>query len=251
MIQRLLVELDALLDTRLGTMACIDPAAAADLLVNGYDTRMSDEFEKFTTRVTAATFKEAYQNREIHSLMFAIPTEMNASMLDIIMQLEHAKLGGSPEVESIHLEVNYWPYKLEPWEVEQFAAIINTQIGTMTNLKMVNVSPSELTLEYLLYKAYTAIIIYNFQDWLDAQFGSLTEPPKTLLPGISLIVPQLSSHGEAKLREGFEIRNSKGQNSNPFEIVRYALASIIGVTYFSSRHFSAMKLVTPERRGHT
>ena len=251
--QRILVELDALIDTRLGTMACIDPQAAGDLLDNGYDTRMSDDFSRFTNRVSNETFREAYKNREVHSVILGVPTEMNASLLEILLLLEREKLGGAPDVESISVEVNYWPYKLEPWEVEHIGACIHSQIGTMAVLTMVSLPHSEMTLEYFLYKSYTAVVMYNFEDWADVILRpcNILTPPKTLLPAMSMIIPQITYLDEETLREGYNTRNSKGQHANPFEMTRFGLAAVIGITYYSSRHFSAMRMERPEERGHT
>ena len=167
--QIILVDLDAIFDTRLGTIARINPLAAAEL-VNGeafekYQAREKDDWTTLTNGVVSnEVFTQAYAKRDVDTLKASAVSNYGTLLQGIINDLEN-KMIHTPLVSKVELHINTYPYALNEAELDMLKLCASEYTGMMTDIKTVSYPPEILTPQ-LLDKNYAVYITYNFNDWL-------------------------------------------------------------------------------------
>lgn len=192
MIKRILVDLDVLLDTRLGVIRYIDAEAASYVVSNNeYWLRENDDWFKLTNgRITNEQFKEVYAKRGEYSseilnasvLSNIIPFLMRVLAEDNINRLDNM---GNPDDE-VGITVNYWPYDLPGETIEELKDIVREYYG---NIPVEVVSYSLETLEPKFLDALCSMYLtYSMHDWLYTHYLALS---KVLMPDFNFIGPKL------------------------------------------------------------
>ena len=167
--QKILIDIDAIFDTRLGTIARLDPAAA-DTLVNtptmfsAYQSRAKDDWVTLTDgAITNDAFNAAYRVRDIDTLKASAITNYGTLLQGIINDLE-TKMIHTPLVSSVELHINTYPYVFDDAELDMLKLCASEYTGLLTEIKTV-VYPPEMLKPHLLDKNYAVYITYNFNDW--------------------------------------------------------------------------------------
>ena len=83
-----LIELDVLFDTRIGTLSKFGDDVAIEVLENGYRSRITDDISAFTKKITNEQFKEAYRNRDKETLKLSRMTNFIFTLRNIVTELE-------------------------------------------------------------------------------------------------------------------------------------------------------------------
>lgn len=186
MIVRLLTELDAILDTRVGVMDRLDPEATVRLVKNpAYYTRQIDHFEPLCG-IEEARFQDAWQRRCIDDLRHSSVTPIMEMLHCQILALE-TKHGMDPTLEGIELVVNLHPYQLSPEEETAIGQALVRMIGKRTPVRFVSLSPKELTPE-MVRADYSGLVLYNHHDWMKLHQDYLTLRG---IPRVTLVAPKL------------------------------------------------------------
>lgn len=186
--QNILVELDALLDTRITTLCRCNPAAGAYMMMDPYWERLSDDFEKYTEgMVTNEAFREMYGKRDRDTLIAAKATNMCLLLTQIFNELGTQQVA-SPLVEDLVLTVNFYPYVLEPNEVEAYLTNISVFVNHCAKIKATWLAPTEIT-PILLDAEYAAYILYDFNEWMTVQEKAFDAKG---VPKVSVFAPAIS-----------------------------------------------------------
>ena len=184
--QRIYVELDCLLDTRLATLSRIDPQHAVKAVQDPrYYNRVIDDFTEICG-VGVAEFKEAYAKRDVVTLQASLMTQVPIMLNELVKKLE-AESVETPFSKGVEVEVNYWPYKLSAEEIDGLQLSIMYYSGIQTLVKMVSIPQDKVSLRYLKAR-YTGAFIYNLSEFLEARGVELTE---VVMPDFPLIAPGL------------------------------------------------------------
>lgn len=163
---KILTDLDTLLDTRLGVIRTIYPAAAATLLANKeYWLREHTDWAALTDgKVTNAQFQAAWDKRGIEVAQHSVMTGFQPVFLKILADCALAGMSGQSQFE-VGVEVNIWPYELQPDELDELTNLVRTQLGENVPVTYCSI-PLELLTPQLLTKAYAACVSYLFHDWI-------------------------------------------------------------------------------------
>ena len=193
--QRILVELDCLLDTRLGVVSQLNEDAAVKLLELDYWSRKSDDFEKMTGgMITNNDFKEAYKKRDIETLKRSRSTALPYALATMTTGLD-AMAANTPLIERPTLTINTHPYKLDDDEREAIAAAVTTFVGVDVKLDFASI-PLELLSPSVLKNSWEAVILYEFDRWLNTHYNTLLS---CKIPRNVLMVPALSAKGDPEV----------------------------------------------------
>ena len=167
--QKILIDLDAIFDTRLGTIAKLN-SNAADALVNTpelflkYHSRTKDDWNELTNgNITVEAFNAAYRERNVETLKASAITNYGTLLQGIINDLE-TKMIHTPLVSSVELHINTWPYVLNEGELDMLKLCASEYTGLLTEIKTVILRP-EMLKPQILDKNYAVYITYNFNDW--------------------------------------------------------------------------------------
>ena len=234
--QRILVQLDALLDTRLATVSRIDQDAAVKLLESeAYYIRFNDDFEALTG-ITREQFRDAYAKRDVDTL--ALPAIMTVAPLmlhELITKLE-INDAESPYVEGVEVEVNFWPYQLDDEEIDGLSKAIMVFSGMETLVRMVSIHPMELTPDFIKDR-YTGLILYDFKEWFEYQkskYATVKTPDLTVLAP-ALFYDKIPTP-EEYLAEGID------SGITPFELAELAVMDCFRLKLLKSEIFSIRSL---------
>lgn len=166
----LLVELDAILDLRAGTVRKLYGEQIADDLVKnvGYRCRKSDELHLIDPRINATDFTFAYLKRDMETLDYSRRSLVSTYINQLIGKIQLAIDGNNPIINDVEVVVNYYPFDLTDDEKLYIAAGITTTIGLAETVKMVYLPPESITLDFLKNQRVFTYVLYDFDKWSSA-----------------------------------------------------------------------------------
>lgn len=232
--QTIYLELDCLLDTRVGLVALHAPAAAAKLMQEAYWDRESDDFEELTGgAVTHKQFKEWWVNRDKECLKASRPT----NLIHILEQLSESLVISQvnvPFVSKLRYLVNYWPYDLDQQEIEAMKQACEILTGNVIEVNMVSISPSALTPKRVK-RDMSLLIMYDYYTWMENQKDTFLVTP---IPEVNMIAPAIS-HGRVLTTEDRTVEDF-GEVS-PFAIGEMVMATYISIQLLPVNFFSLLR----------
>lgn len=232
--QTVYIDLDSLLDTRVGVVATKYPAAATMLMQEAYWLRESDDFSELTEgRVTHAQFRQWWQERDKQALVTARPTNIIRILEELSESLVAAQVN-LPFVSKVQYLVNYWPYKLEELEIQAIQQACEILTGNVVEVKMVNLTPQQLTPQWIK-REVSLMVVYDYWVWMEAQKDNFATHP---IPEVNLIAPAIS-HDHVITKEDRTIE-SFGE-VNPFAISELLMSVYITVQMISPGFFSLLR----------
>lgn len=182
----ILVDIDTIIDTRLGVLDEIDPAAAAKAFQSDdYYFRVEDDFTDICG-IGREQFRAAYARRSEDTLKRSVISPSIMTLKDIIVNLETAA-GNHPQASKPIVEVNTWPYTLTDETRRFLRAAIGNYAGMETAVLMVHHAPQDITVAKLKEK-YGAYFVYDFAHWLRLRIPELEHQA---MPRVQVFAPSL------------------------------------------------------------
>jgi hypothetical protein len=183
----LLLDIDALFDTRMGTLIQLDDEIFKHLPIKDYRNRQMDDFEKLTGgRVKQADYLAKYSARNIETLSNSKTTGIVPILMHYIEGLKERLFRGV-DVSSIAIDINLYPYIVPGPIAETIRGCVDSLMPEYVVSRTVFIDPATMTPTALEY-AYNGWIVYNFHPWLEKHH---TELLVTKLNGLSVILPRL------------------------------------------------------------
>lgn len=177
----ILISLDELLDTRLATIALINPEYAKHLLWHGWDERIMDHWPG----IDMDTYHDAYERRDHLTLSLAKVTRIPILLRDYAARVI-AKGVGKPWEFKPRVCINTWPYKLSEAETELIIRHVVYLTVKSMDVYAVSYSPDELTPKRALGE-FNTMVMYDYR-WLERHTEDLKKQP---IPGVTLLAPML------------------------------------------------------------
>ncbi len=234
-IKTFLVELDCLLDTRIGTVSRLNEAAAVNLLKSDYRLRKTDNFEELTEGlVTNADFRYAYEQRDVETLKASRCTNMVFLLKDLVDKVEGQRID-TPYADRVVVEVNVHPYNLDPAEEDALITAVMAYAGMETEVRVVNYSLGEITPGNIKDR-WDAVILYEFNEWFKHHHETLktVKLPANLMFAPALFVDRVPDAEEVKI-EGLE-------GVDPFALLEMSLVERLKLELIEARFFSLVEL---------
>lgn len=234
-VKRLLVDLDSLLDTRIATIAKINPEASTGLLNDVYLNRSIDDFEKITnSAVSNDEYKLAYQNRNKETLELARPTRILKLINEISIELEKMSID-TPFITGFELTVNIFPYDLTKEEQEALREVVYDFLSISSIVNVINKPINDITPSFLKNE-FDGMIIYNFDEWFCIHQEGFN---KIKLPRHLVFAPALY----IKEPDETEIMALSKEGLTPFGVLEMAVVERFKLEMLRAREFS-LELLT-------
>lgn len=234
--QNILVDLDTILDTRLGALSLVSGEAAGAVLETDYWNRPNDDFEQqIPGKVTNAQYLEIYNNRNFDVLRNSLLTNMVHILGEMTRTLQTRQIR-QLDVGRITLTLNVWPYELEPHEYEVFAEAIRPYVALNTHVDVVNL-PLDRATPSLLLSEYAAWITYDLDAWLLKHGEALRTNP---IPEFTLITPKIFFTRRLPTEE--ELRESETNVFDPFKVVELGLLEWVAIEFREVGFFSLIEI---------
>lgn len=174
-VRKILTDLDTLLDTRLGVIRTIYPAAAATLLANReYWLREYTDWAQLTDgKVTNTQFQAAWEKRGVEVAQHSVVTAFQPVFHKILADCALAGLSGQSQFE-VGVEINIWPYDLQHDELDELTSLVRRQLGENVPVTFCSI-PLDLLTPELMTTQYAACVSFLFHDWIKLHSIDLTK----------------------------------------------------------------------------
>lgn len=238
MLMPILVELDALLDTRLGAMNRFSPQLSCRVVEDpGYYSRVIDDFEKYG-QGTTSMWRNVYDQRDVDVLERSRPTLILPWLAEHIRTV-HAGSLDNPVYKGCAVAINTWPYVLPEEDRQEIALALSelmlpaeeSELPYLAEFSTTCLSPKELTLEKL--RDYSMVISYNFHQWYDTHAAIMLKSSQGATHTM-FIVPALFK----ELPNRRDLTDPEGGVVNPFQETRRWLATSLQLHFWDARLFS-------------
>lgn len=178
------IDLDSIFDTRIGTIAEIDPELVPILLDSNYLQRQSDVFGI----IEEQTYKDLYKLRDVNTLEVSPYTRIFNVINNIINRLLKTAID-SPFATGAKLYVNTYPYKLSDEFIGTLLEFVVTQTNKLVEVQICNLSEDQLTFSFCKDK-FDFLIMYDYNTFLETNINK-NEHTKASLNNRTLLAPEL------------------------------------------------------------
>jgi len=190
------IDLDSLLDTRMGTLSKFGIGAAEAAVAGGYYDRLYDEFEGTDTEA----FKKAYAERDALVLANSMITT-TAELIDQFVKKTLIALVNTPFRYQPKVYLNTYPYQLSEDVLNDLVIGLKAITKNNADIEVGYMTPEEVSPSYVKAN-FIQMIMYSYWEWLEihAANGNFE---KTQCPQITLFGPAIvQSKQAAKLLTG-------------------------------------------------
>lgn len=180
------VDLDSLLDVRLGTLAVHWPEVFTRCLNDdAYYMRDRDDFTAWGGPDREA-FRAVYDKRGMDELQCSIMTAIPHLVKDLML-IQERDFEETPHFTEVGMDVNIWPYQMEDWEKEELVNVMMCYGGLNTVPRIISRSIQDMEPSFI-HSRYKTLIMYDHRNWMAEQQPKL-KPMQ--LHRISFIAPWL------------------------------------------------------------
>lgn len=229
-----LVELDSLLDTRLGTLEKFSPPTALRVYKNpDYYSRDWDNWEGLSGGgITNDQFQTLYAERNVEVLEKSRPTQLLGMLGKITKELDMSRIT-APDVEEIKVSINTYPYTLTIDEKRMLETLVFHYCALGTDVDTVEFKPEDLSPSFIKDR-YDGVIMYEFDKWFTHH---VTELNSVLIPRNVVFAPALYiKNPDALVEETPE----EFLNVSPFSQFEMALVERLGLELLNAKEFSVV-----------
>lgn len=227
--QNTLIDLDCLVDTRLGLLFQRyrnHYNKLSDVQMNDIIHRTHDTMWQWAC-VSEDDWCTQYDKRDVGTLKHSLPTDMMVNLKPIIMS-KYVEGKTSPVHYPLHLFINIYPYVLDNEECEVLVDAIKECTFDDLDVDVVRLSPESLT-PGSVKDSYQVLFMYEGVKWLELHKQELLDckMPRTILnlPGY------LIDNKEA-------MEAAEQENVDPFERAKVAMSEFITLEFLSPNFFS-------------
>lgn len=195
--RKVYLDLDTLLDTRLGTIASVHPEAAKAIATN--DEYWLREHTNWSTLsgglIDNEQFDAAWQARDKRALENSYVSNIIPVLHSILTEYHVSTRDHFIEYDLV-LEINIHPYNLTEEEMDELADVLRHDIF-YKDLEILYCSiPMEELTPQLINERYSAMLLYEFHKWIKQHY---LEVAKCDNRGLTMIVPKLFEKDPSKL----------------------------------------------------
>lgn len=239
---KLMIELDTLLDTRIGTVNRFYPEYVEALLNADYRNRKSDQLEKLVPDIKQHWFNVAYSARDVETLKHSKITPMVVALTNITKELERLAVD-TPIGEGVEIDLNIYPYQLSPGEIDMIKLCIAHYSALTAKIEVISQPMSYFT-PSILKAQYGGIVIYNLADWLNLHAEALLS---CKIPGVSIFAPRRYAVDDWEPTKEDLSFMPDGVPQDIFAFAEEGMLEYIGLFIWDMRMFS---FIDPEKLEH-
>lgn len=223
-------ELDAILDTRMGTLALFGDDVVEQVLLEGnYHKRESDQF----TGVDSRVFRDRYAKRDVETLKRSRPTK-GLFLLNSLVRYLKEQATVRPYHDSAKVVINTYPYQLSQEEEVELGKVIVTWTSGLAPVELVHMRPLELSPVYVKQQSYSSMLMYEYDPWMSLHY-SPDNRHATPIQDVSIYAPAIYFSDKPSEEVVEQLISAAAHPLQAIEIIGRALVglNLIDVEYFS------------------
>ncbi len=195
---KILINIDTLFDTYLGTVTKIYPDIVLSLIKKGYFLRKHNKLSLIEGSISDNLINETYKNRDMDILRLSGRTNIVNIITKYIMQSQSNK--EHPASVEYSLVINTFPYNLNKEELKElfycFKYVFNLEAITRVHIPI-----KDITIK-LLKDNFNRFILYDFNEW----YGYRLKEFETIrIPHVNIVFPLWFMEGNENCEEIEEV----------------------------------------------
>lgn len=234
-IDKILVSLDSLIDTRAGVIIQKYPDRIDKVLTSKYYSRGVDVFET----VRKEEFDELYSKRDVTTLKHSMMTNAHLLLASFIRSAVNESVAGGAETKLI-ISLNIHPYKLEPEDKEDLLGALEFILGEGCEFEVVSIPPEFLTPQ-ICKDQYSVLVMYEFRQWMEMHAPAFKE---CRMPNVIIYAPKILSEKPS----AEEMKEFTEAGMDPFEAARISAAPAFALRFVTVDVFCARNAVEDMKR---
>ena len=235
-LETIYVDLDALMDTRLGTIHQYDSSLAAKVVSSGtYHNRDIDEFVFADgTGLDKDTFKELYSKRDKSVLTCSTITNVMHLLKSLVNTFREQAIV-RPYHDGCRIYINLYPYVLSDDEISIMRSAIDVWLKQFVPIDFINLNPVMLSPSYCK-QTFAIMIKYEYEEWLNVNASAFEN---CRLPEVSLYAPAIYFN---KKPTEEELAESIKKAKHPMIAIESLVSPLICLRLFDAELFSIINL---------
>lgn len=244
----IMVCLDAILDTRLGTIAKLFPDVVGAIANSPkYYLRKEDRWDSIDKRLNNSQIVLNYQGRNIETIRKSQLTMVSRMILELFNELGVKIKSSDPNISSFYLVINFYPYVLPEDIKVGIAKHLTTQLGcTGVAVGAVDKPWKELNPAFLKENNIKYWYCYHYEEWLRENF----EPAGTEkveqdvdakgCPEVKMFVPKIAQ--DQKAVDDFLASITDCPYTDQFDLTRSVTSNLINFNFAPVSFFSRIDI---------
>lgn len=234
--QTIVIDLDAIFDTRIGTIAGINPVVAIEIVASErYRNRETADWGAITEgAISRAEFEAAYALRNKETLQRSVMTAMPKIIGDFTKSLQWKGIV-QIDVDKVSIKVNLWPYKFNSDERSVLRDCMAQYTSATATIEFIHVSMADMT-PHRLDHLGDIWITYDYNEWMTHHTENLV---KYRAPLMTVLCPKVLYNPEA-FNEGDLVDKELSGVFDPFMVHQVTMCEFLGVEFYPSFTFSAV-----------
>lgn len=238
---RILIDIDTLLDTRMGVLMQMNESLFADNVDEGYRVRNNDVWSNLFDGIDQAEYEERYRNRDEIALRNSRITNMVHVLIRLITDYSTTRMFQNRENDKLELIINLFPYvNLSKVEIHHILQCLTEYLGSSITLRVAFYDPMETPLSRLVSDGFTQYIMYDFNSWCKKHYSNSTDYDSVDRKQDFIIVAPRISERELTDAEREELRANGLEDHDPFELTSAIFAPAFQLEYLSTMLFSVI-----------
>lgn len=238
--QKIWVELDALLDTRIGTLSVMIDGNVDDILRGKYYVRETDQFSLLSDMINDDEYVNTYTKRDKDILKSSYLTHMVFFLKEFISRANKGIID-APMADRVVMDINVYPYQLSHAERELLDKVLCAHVGII-EINIFSVSPIMQVPNYFK-GTYQAVFMYNYLSWFNLHHNNLLKHP---IPDVAMYIPKLMDYGAAVELNREKLKAHKeatrlSKTIKAFDAASIALTGYLNLQYLDVETFSLLK----------
>lgn len=233
----IVIPIDVLLETHMGTAALLDPSAPMDIINNGYFKRESNDLWEYTDKFTKEEYLKKWKERNVETLKASVVRNIVEFMNKMIQTklAESADRGGDLKVTVI---INGFPYAINEKVQKYMCFFVDQLMYTLAEVKISDFSNDELTIHCLKSNDVLVLFLNDFNEWLPLHYKELADNP---YPRLEVYTPMIIKDIKAKVKKAIDDGTVDSEIVNeisPYKAAELSFAKFLALNFLSIDFFS-------------
>lgn len=242
-VERLLIFMDAIFDTRLGVISTINPQVANDIvsvpeLFKQYTSRYNDDMSKFG--IDKDVFYETYARRDAFILPKSLATPMLFMIKKLLVHMDQGVINNPHLYDDFEIELNIHPYGNMSDVVKMaLAETIESSLSIDRPIRIVDFPLTDLDHKKIKDREYSTIVLYDVDPWLTNYFHKDLTDEQALersIPEVTIMTAMFFDDIK-KYKAALDFKNPAGQQCPPHLGVSKLLEHFVGLKYLGVTHY--------------
>lgn len=235
--EKIYVDIRALMDARIGTLATMGEHHAVNALKNGYFRRLIDDFEG----VDKEAYQKLYFSDDMNVLKHSVVTNVKYLMRRFVKDaLMHTIQNRTHE--PLVFEINTYPYKFTEEEIRMLIMCVRFVTYSTSAVRIVSLSDEDLTPDFCNAN-YEVMIRYDWMSWLE-KHKKFYEVSRT--PDMVIIAPELWRDVAPTEQD---VIDNEMDRRNPFRETEKLFASLFRLKLYPVSLFCMLESINQNNAG--